>query len=301
VQITDPQGGVTSYEYDALNNRTRSTDANGGVQQNTFDAIGRGVSSLSAGGILTRNTYDRRDNILSTTQSFADLSDARTTTYTYDLLNHQTRSTDGEGFSTTFVYDAFGNQTSITRGQYLVAPTDPGFDASKAARAFVQTNSFVYDKADRMLSLTDAEGNVIAYTYDAVGNRLSTTDAAIIAPCTTRAADAPATRLTESRSPEGGLTRNTYNQVGDKVAEDQLQSGNELTGAFIHKSFQYDRNGRLAAEFDPFNVRTEYAYDAVGNLVLRRAAAGTADERTVRMEYDRNNRKTADIDGEGNR
>ena len=300
-QVTDPQGGVTRYEYDVLGNQTRVTDANGGVQQNSFDAIGRSVSSLSAGGVLTRNTYDRRDNLVSATQSFADLSDARTTTYAYDLLNRQTRVTDGEGFSTSFVYDAFGNQTSITRGQYLVAPTDPGFDPDKAARAFEQTNSFVYDKANRMLSLTDAEGNVIAYAYDAVGNRLSTTEAANTAPRTTRYAYDLANRLVATRTPEGGLTRNTYDQVGNKVAEDRLQSGDEFTGVFIHKRFEYDRNGRLTAEVDPFLVRTEYAYDRLGNQVLRRAAAGTPDERTVRTEYDRNNRKTADIDALGSR
>jgi len=301
-QVTDPEGGVTRYEYDVLGNQTRITDANGGVQQNTFDAIGRVVSSLSAGGVLTRNTYDRRDNILSTTQSFADLSDARTTTYAYDLLNRQTRSTDGEGFSTSFVYDVFGNQTSITRGQYLVAPTDPGYDASKAARAFVQSNAFVYDAADRMLSLTDAEGNVIAYSYDAVGNRLSMTEASGTPDArTTRYAYDLANRLTETRTPEGGLTRNTYDQVGDRVAEDQLQSGDEVSGVFIHKRFEHDRNGHLTAEIDPFLVRTEYTYDRLGNLLVRRSAVGTTDERTVRMEYDRNNRKTADIDGEGNR
>src|SRR5262249_47817204 len=252
--------------------------------------------------VLTRNTYDRRDNVLSTTQSFADLSDARTTTYAYDLLNRQTRATDGEGFSTTFVYDAFGNQTAITHGQYLVAPSDPGFDPGKAARAFPQTNSFAYDQANRLLSLTDAEGNVIAYTYDAVGNRLSTTEAAGTPDArTTRQAYDLANRLVETRTPEGGLTRNTYNQVGDKIAEDQLQSGDEFTGVVIHKRFEYDKNGRLSAETAPSLVRTEYAYDHLGTRIQRRAAVGTPDERITRAEYDRNNRKTADIDGEGNR
>src|SRR6266540_4002390 len=300
-QITDPVGGVTRYEYDVLGNQTSITDANGGVQQNSFDAIGRVVSSLSAGGVLTRNTYDRRDNILSTTQSFADLSDARATTYVYDLLNRQTRVTDGEGFSTSIAYDVFGNQTSITHGQYLVAATDPAYSADKAARAFPQTNSFVYDAGNRMRSMTDAEGNVTQYAYDAVGNRVSVTEASNSAPRTTQYTYDLVNRLTETRTPEGGITRNRYDQVGNKTAEDQLQSGDALTGVFIHKTFQYDRNGHLSAEVDPFGVRTEYAYDAMGNLVSRRSAAGTPDERTVRMEYDFDNRKTADIDGEGNR
>src|SRR5262249_25485543 len=96
-------------------------------------------------------------------------------------------------------------------------------------------------------------------------------------------------------------TRNAYNKVGDKIAVDQLQSGDEFTGVFIHRSFEYDKDGRLSAEIDPFGVRTEYAYDHLGNQIQRRAAAGTPDQRITRAEYDRNNRKSADIDGEGNR
>ncbi len=301
MQVTDPVGGVTRYDYDALGNQTRIVDANGGVQQNTFDIVGRVVSSLSAGGVLTRHTYDLRDNIVATTQSFADGSDARTTTYAYDLLNRQTRVTDGEGFSTSMTYDAFGNQLAITHGQYLISAGDPAYDAAKAARAFPQTNTFVYDAANHMLSMTDGESNITSYTYDAVGNRASMTEAANTAPRTTTYVYDLVNRVIETRTPEGGVTRESYDKVGNKIAEDQLQSGDLTTGIWIHTRFEYDKNGRLRAQIDAYGIRTEYTYDAMGNTLSRRSAAGTPDERVVRMEYDFNNRKTADIDGEGNR
>jgi len=117
-QSIDALGGVTSYQYDALGNQTRIVNANGGVQINTFDALGRMVTSLSAGGVLTRNSYDLRNNIASTTQSWADGSDARVTQYSVDLLNRQIRVTDGEGYSTNITYDKFGNQTRIEHGLY---------------------------------------------------------------------------------------------------------------------------------------------------------------------------------------
>jgi YD repeat-containing protein len=297
-RVTDPLGGVTRYQYDVLGNQTQIIDANGGVQVNTFDAVGHALSSLSSGGVLIRNSYDLRGNIISTTQSFANGSDARTSTDGYDLLNRQVLVTDGEGFSTSISYDAFGNQIGITHGQYLVSQSDPSYSAAKAARAFPQTNTFSYDADDRMLSFTDALGNVTSYQYDTVGNRISSTDAN---GHTTRYTYDLLNRVTETTTPEGGITRDTYDHVGNKIAEDQLQSGDAATGVWRHSSFQYDANGYLTAETDPTGVATTYSYDAMGNLLSQTSAAGTSDARTVRMEYDLDNRKITDIDALGNR
>lgn len=301
IGITDPMGGVTNYEYDVLGNQTRIVNANGGVQANTFDAMGRLLTSVSAGGIRTVNTYDLRGNVASTTQSFADGSDARTSIYGYDLLDRQTSITDGEGYTTSIEYDAFGNQTRVIVGQYLVAASDPSYSAVKAARAHVQINQFAFDAADRMLSMTDGEGNITTYGYDAAGNRTSVTEASNTAPRTTSYRYDLANRLIETITPEAGITRVDYDAAGNKSAEHILQSANGGANIWIHRSFEYDGNARLTAAIDPYGVRTETDYDAMGNAIAVRTAAGTADERVVRTEYDLNNRKTADIDGEGHR
>src|SRR5262249_27246153 len=150
-KVTDPMGAVTSYQYDAMGNQTRIVNADGAMQVNTFDALGHSLTSLSATGVLIKNAYDLRGNLISTTQSFADGSDARVSTYAYDLLNRQIQVTDGEGFSTSITYDAFGNQTGITHGQYLVASSDASYSAVKAAAAAPQTNTFVYDADNHLL------------------------------------------------------------------------------------------------------------------------------------------------------
>ncbi|WP_237062868.1 DUF6531 domain-containing protein [Microbulbifer zhoushanensis] len=304
-QVQDPMGGVTQYEYDVLGNQTRIIDANGGEQLNTFDKLGRMLTSLSPAGTLTVNTYDQRGNILTATQSFADGSDARTTTYAYDLLDRQVAITDGEGFTTSIDYDAFGNQTLVTVGQYLVDPAAAGYDADKAARAHVQTNGFTYDAADRMLTMTDGEGNVTAYAYDAVGNRTSMTEAANsldgTAPRTTEYFYDKANRQVRVENPAGGVTENVYDEAGNKQLERVLQSSIGGVEVWTETGYEYDANGRMTAMIDDYDTRTEYHLDAMGNQVEIRYAAGTAEQRSVWMEYDLNNRKTADIDGEQNR
>jgi len=298
IQVTDPMGGVTHYQYDAQGNQTRIVDANGGVQINTFDAMGHVLSSLSAGGILTRNTVDLRGNVVSTTQSLADGSDARTSTYAYDALNQQVEVTDGEGFSTSIGYDAFGNQVSITHGQYLVSPSDPAYSATKAAQAFPQTSTFTYDARNHMLSMTDALGNVTSYQYDAIGNRISTTDAN---GHTTSYAYDSLNRLVQTTTPAGGVTRYAYDHVGNKTDQYQLQSGDPASGVWEHTSYQYDSNGHVTGQTDPTGSVTQFQYDALGNQLSKTSAAGTSDARTVHMEYDLDNRKTADVDALGNR
>ena len=298
VQVTDPMGGVTQYQYDAQGNQTRIIDANGGVQVDTFDAMGHALTSLSAGGVLITNTYDLRGNLVSATQSFADGSDARTTTYAYDLLNRQIEVTDGDGFSTSITYDDFGNQLSITHGEYLVSADDPSYSATKAAQAFPQTNTFTYDADNRMLSMTDAAGNVTSYQYDAVGNRISTTDPN---GHTTQYTYDLLNRLTQTTTPDGGITRYTYDSVGNEISESQLQSGTPANGVWATTTDQYDANGHVISQTDPMGTVTQYTYDAMGNMLSQTSAAGTSDARTVRMEYDLDNRRTAAIDALGNR
>jgi YD repeat-containing protein len=311
---TDPLGGVTTYTYDVLGKQRTVIDANGALTTNNYDAIGRLLNTLQnvtgapGGGIKSANAYDLRGNVLSSTVSYIDGSDARTSTFLYDAMDHQIQSTDGEGFSTKITYDLFGNQTSITHGLYLLTSGQPGYDAAKAARVGVVSSGFSYDAGDRMLTMTDGVGNITKYTYDNVGNRTSTTEASnglfnTTARKTTYVYDA-ANRLKSVLTPVGGETDYDYDAAGNKIGEQQLQSGTGVgefsTQVWINLQFEYDGKDQLITEIDPYGTRTEHYYDAVGNAVETRYAAGTTDQRSQRMAYDLNDRKTADIDAYGN-
>lgn len=308
LSVTDPMGGVTRFEYDAAGNQVKITDANGGITQNTYDALGRLATTTSGvggrgGGVKTVNVYDGRNNIVQTTQSFADGSDARVTRYAYDALDRQTLITDGEGFSTRFSYDAFGNQVKLETGLYLVAAADPAYDQAKADRAKVVALDFTYDKLDRLLTTANTASGVVAATYDAHGNRLTQT---------TRANDGTdartvsfaydkAGRLTERRTPAGGIDSFKYDKAGNQIEQKTLQSGSGASAVFSVTQYEYDGNGKVVAEVDPLGSRTLHVLDAVGNETEIRFASGAAEQRSYRSEYDLNNQLVAEVDGEGNR
>ena len=56
--VTAPDGGVTSYEYDANGRTTRVTDALNGETEYVYDALGRAVEVTDALGATTANSYD---------------------------------------------------------------------------------------------------------------------------------------------------------------------------------------------------------------------------------------------------
>lgn len=316
--VTDGMGGVTRYGYDATGNVLTVTDARNNVTTNTYDAAGRLRTKLSPESVLVTYAYDALGNVITLTRSFSSGSDARTTSYIYDALGRQTRLTDGEGYSTTFVYDTFGNQTSVTTGQYLIASGQPGYDANKANRATNLTSTAIFNRLDQVTTATDAEGSRTDYAYDAFGNRTSVIEAAnglysTPARTTTYTYD-NANRLTRIITPMGGEVRYGYDAFGNKTSEQTLQSaantngvvnrdasGNPISPVWINRTFDYNKRNQLSAAVDAYATRNETYYDAAGNVIEQRSAAGTTDQRSVKFEYDRAGRKSADVDGYGNR
>jgi YD repeat-containing protein len=312
--ITNPRRDTTHYYYDAKGNQNIILDANGTVTVNTFDDAGRiltntvGEGSVTTavngsatatigsdfGGIKTTNTYDLLGNVLSTTVGYADGSDLRVTTYAYNDLNQLEKIIDPEGFSANFVYDVFGNQTRVTIGEYETAP---GADTVKP-----QTTTFEYDAADQLIKTIDGNGNAIINAYDLHGNQISfitgvatpTSGDVEHLSTTTYRYDADG-KLASKANTEGGRVELTRNVLGQETLSRTLQS----SGVWVTERSEYDSFGRIAAEFDSSNVKTEYDYDAVGNLITLTRDAGGSDERITTLSYDANSNLVSQQDPEG--
>src|SRR5207248_1657255 len=86
---TDPNGNVTTFQYDARGNRTKMTDALGHVTTYTYEPVFNMMTSMT----------DPR---------------GRTTTYAYDAHSNRIQETDRLGQIRTWAYDPHGNVLSET-------------------------------------------------------------------------------------------------------------------------------------------------------------------------------------------
>jgi len=173
----DALGNKTSMDYDKAGHLLELRDALGSVYKYEYaNGLSRAIDPLG------RVTSYRRDADLRVT-AFTD-SLGRQTTFTYDLSGNVTSVTNPQNFVTKFSYGN-GACPSCGGGQ-LSALTDPkgntwAFNYDQYARLtetgnpLGQKKSYQYDKISRVTEVKDPAGNITAFTYDAL-NRLTKKD-----------------------------------------------------------------------------------------------------------------------------
>ncbi len=211
--MTDPQGGVTTYAYDALNRLTTLTSPAGATTFG-YDALGRRTSLTRPNGVQTTATYDAASQVtdLGHTAGVSTLSRVaytydpvgnratRTTpvgvaAYTYDGLNRLTQAPQPDpvdplqGLTETFAYDPVGNRTAshLATGQLHDAANrlleDSAFIyqydltgnlTAKTAKATGATTTYTYDVENRLVAVS-GPGLTASYAYDALGRRIAKT------------------------------------------------------------------------------------------------------------------------------
>jgi RHS repeat-associated protein len=309
--VTDALGQVTRYSYDEQGNQLTQTDAEGRTTSFAYDKMGRRIRRTLPLGQTETFTYDAAGNLRTKTDF-----NGRTTTYTYDTVNRLTRKTpdgslgqppvvfsytpsgqrasmqDASG-STTYSYDNRDRLLSKATPQGTLSYSyDPAGNLTR-----IQSNhaggaamDYAYDPRNRLASVTDAEGRVTTYSYDAVGNL-----AGFLYPngVQTTYTYNPLNRLTNVTGAKGAtLASYTYTlgASGNRVAV------TEANGR--RADYTYDALYRLTSETisaDPAgpNGAIAYTYDRVGNRLTRiSTVAGIPDQS---FNYDFNDR----LDGEG--
>nr|ART36397.1 C664 [uncultured bacterium] len=304
-EITDPNGKVFTYNYDANGDLVsvntpdtnvpltyeyypghffkKGTDARGNAEAtNTYFANGRLESTTDAMGKTTSYTYDLVNNITTTihpdnTGTTISRFDAnglllsetdplnRTTSYTYDANRNKRTETDAQLKTTTYDYDANGHLKSVT---------DP----------LNRTVSFVNNQAGQPVTLTDQLNKVRTLTYDANFNFTGVTDEL------------------------GTSVSLTYNDKGNPLS---VTSGGKTT------RFAYDAFGHIVSKIDPLGHTVSYTYDDMGRVLTQTDARGVsrfsydpvgrllsvidALDNETRYEYDGNGNRILQIDARQNR
>lgn len=263
--VTDPAGAITSYTYDAAGNMLSQTDASGAVTRYEYNAKNQLVKVTDPQGNVTAYTYDANGNKLSQTDA-----NGNTTTYEYNYKGQLTKTTDALGNVTTYAYSGSGCASCGGGTDKLVALSDANGNST----------GYQYDSLGKLASETDPLGNITSYSYDAKGNLTGKTDGN---GNTIRYTYDGNGRLLKKSYPDGTEETYTYDV-----------RGNILTVANQHMgySFTYDAAGKVTKITDSTGKAISYTYDAAGNKMK----TVTPDGRTIAYSYDKG-RLTGILDG----
>ena len=274
---TDATGATVTSTYDALGQRVTTTDALGNTLYAYYDADGRLAYTVqgqpvdgvaNARGAITAYSYDAFGQVTATRQfanevtltssgassggsldpataTLADVAAAVSalaqpaqdgvTTTTYTLAGQVADSIDGLGNQTTRQYDAFGDLIQI---QQQISQPGSALTAGNSS-----TTQFTYDALGQRLSETDAVGTAVARTtavqYDAFGRVIRTTDG------------------------NGNVSTIAYDNLGRQISQSQL-----VQGAMRTTQTTYDAYDRVLTQTDALGHTTSYQYTLATHQIV---------------------------------
>lgn len=275
--VTDATAGVTTYNYNTTTGDLLSITypknftggGSGPIYQYGRDAAGRVTSVTDPLGKVTTYTYDDIDRILTVTLPKPSSGSTLnfTTTYSHDNYDAATglvftHQTDPNGKLTKQGYDQYGQ---------LVKSID----------ATNNSTNFAYNKG-LLSSITDANGNITGYSYNAL-RRLTTTT---FPDATTESYVYYVDGLLNTRTDRklqtitysyDRLKRLTNKAYPNSTSVGYTYLGQKLTGvndAGDSHSFIYDTSYRMSSNTQGIRGTISYTYDAADRVATLTVTGG---------------------------
>jgi RHS repeat-associated protein len=263
-KITNAMGHITTYDqYDANGRLKQMSDPNGLVTTYSYDARGRvkTITRTPASGAARTTEYRYT--------AFGEVSrvifpDGITLDYAYDAAQDLRTVTDNLGNRIEYKYDLKGNRIqehTFDPDGALVRQLVIAHDLRNRVASVNSGGSLTQqfrDAIGNLVSQVDPNNNpATAHDYDAFNRLIRTVDA--LGGNTGYAYD-PNDRLKQVATPNGAATTYQYDDLGNLLAEQSPDRG-----TLMHA---YDNAGNLVATVDARGVTVRYAYDALNRLTF---------------------------------
>lgn len=281
--LTESMGGATTtYTYDGRNRLSSVSDPDGFVSLTGYDALDRPVVNVDGAGRRTRTVYDDLHRPVKVIKAWAGSIDGtgatlschqmrnaynpatNTLQHCYQLYSYTPTGQiewvrDGRAYHTQFEYDALDRLTRT----YFPSKT------SIQQHSTTDYEEITYNALDQQIAKKTRGGDLITYTYDALGRLLD------------RHVTGAATHSANGRTVSHSYSYDAF--------------GNVLTGQHrnMHQLYAYDAIGRLVSDARRTvsgnligDLTVTRQYDAANNLTRLTHPDGFA----IDFTYDANNR-----------
>jgi len=311
---TDPLGRVTTYTYDANRRVTRVDGTENRSSEFEYDADGRVIETRTA-------TDDPLKPIQVSTATYSVMGDKLTatdpdghvTSYAYDELERQIRTTDAESRISEVDYDVMGQVLAIHQavGTSIEIISQRNTYDLNGSIVTVQdardnTTSYSYDGFNRPLQTTYPDGTSESSSYDVMGNVLQVvTRAGKNIDFTYDALNRPS-----SKSPQGQAVISYSYDIASRLTRIEDTAGQSLDYGFdslgrpisvtrqdsLAVSYEYDLAGNRTKVIWPDAWFAEYRYDAANRVeeILENGVTSLAS-----YSHDRRSRRASITLGNG--
>ncbi|TMH32688.1 MAG: RHS repeat protein [Betaproteobacteria bacterium] len=287
---------LTEYSYDLRGNMS---------QQVTYAAVtATGAGVLDAQASVTEYLYDAHSRLRQRIAVRGSARDQRNviTSFAYDGMGRVLTSTGANGTQTTF-YDDAKRRITVTGSSGLTEMRSYDrrgrlLSVSQTGDGTTRETRYVYNNADQLRMMEDAQGGRRYRFYDAVGRPEYEVDATGAVKRFEYNATGQLVRQTQYLNRAD--TSSWYDSATKTVTKLSLTMGGASSDVPTDAArdrvttFDYDAAGRLARTTDALNTITATRYDGLSRVIMTQTG-----DRVTRYLYDKDNRKVGVVDALG--